>query len=54
MIPKSTGYALTIPVTYRKKVTVTPNKTIIPPVSSATVTTTSTVREYERKVASTD
>ena len=40
--PKSTSYAITIPITYRKKVTVTPVRTITPPASSATVTTTKT------------
>ncbi|CAF9934315.1 MAG: hypothetical protein HETSPECPRED_009170 [Heterodermia speciosa] len=42
VIPKSTGYKLTIPVTYQRKTTITPVSTITPPPATTSTTTTTT------------
>ena len=41
---KSKTYALTLPVTITKKVTITPTSSVTPPPQTTTTTTTATVR----------
>ena len=41
--PKSTGYKITIPITFKRKTTVTPTVTVTPPPVTTTTTSSTTV-----------